>query len=110
MDAAVQTVRRLGVDRIAVQNEAPERHLDVAAGAAEPVVKVEMPEGRIQVVAPEQATTRRPSQTHSRLPAGALRARCASANSSLLLTSLAPSLAGAGCWSAGLASLFCANT
>jgi len=55
MDAAVQTVGRFGIDRIAVQNEAPERHLDVAAGAAEPVVKVEMPEGRIQVVAPEQA-------------------------------------------------------
>src|SRR5215471_846421 len=66
-------------------------------------------------------TTRRPSHTHSGLPAGPFRACCASANSSIfcgslvpsfalsLALSLAPSFGAADCCSAGLVSLFWAE-
>ncbi len=38
-----------------MQEEAAERRLDMAARAAEAVVKIEMAEGRIEIVAPQQA-------------------------------------------------------
>jgi hypothetical protein len=46
------------VDLAAEAGQAAERRLDMAAGAAEPVVEVEMAEGGVEVVAPHQATTR----------------------------------------------------
>ena len=36
------------------RTQAPERRLNVAAGAAEPVVKIEMAEGGVEIVAPHQ--------------------------------------------------------
>ena len=38
-----------------MQNQAAERRLDMAARAAETVVKIEMAEGGIEIVAPQQA-------------------------------------------------------
>ena len=55
MDAAVQALGNLGVDLAAEAGQAAERRLDVAAGAAEPVVEIEMAEGGVEVVAPHQA-------------------------------------------------------
>jgi hypothetical protein len=46
--------RRFGVD-IALPHDAAESLLDMGAGAAEPVVKIEMAEGGIKIIAPEQA-------------------------------------------------------
>jgi len=54
MDPPVQAVGRLRIHGVSMQNEAPEGRLDVGARAAEPVVKVEVPEGGIEVVAPQQ--------------------------------------------------------
>ena len=56
----------------------------MTARAAETVVQIEVTKGGIEVVAPHRRTTRRPSQTHSGLPAGPLMAWEASANSSVL--------------------------
>ena len=53
MDPGVQAFRRLWID-VALSHDAPERGLNVLAGAAEPVVEIEMPERGIKVVAPQQ--------------------------------------------------------
>ena len=84
MDAAVQGFRHLGVDLPAKAGQAAEGRLDVAAGAAEAVVEIEVAEGGVEVVRHIRRTTRRPSQTHSGLPAGPLMACAASTNSSVL--------------------------
>ena len=55
MDAAVQASRHLGIDLAAKPGQAAERRLDVAAGAAEPVVEIEVAERGIEIVAPHQA-------------------------------------------------------
>src|SRR5882757_8994529 len=55
MDPAGQGFSHLGIDLAAKAGQAAERGLDVAAGAAEPVVKVEVPERGIEVVPPHQA-------------------------------------------------------
>ena len=55
MDPAVQAVGGLRIDGVSVQNQAPERRLDVAARAAEPIVEIEMAKGGIEIVAPQQA-------------------------------------------------------
>src|SRR5271169_4706198 len=55
VDPAVQAVGSLRIDRVSVQNQAPERRLDVPARAAEPIVEIEMAKGSIEIVAPEQA-------------------------------------------------------
>src|ERR1700675_5003089 len=55
MDAAVQAIGRLRIDGVGVQYQAPERRLDVSAGTAEPVVEIEMAEGGIEIVTPQQA-------------------------------------------------------
>ena len=55
MDPPVQAVGRLRIHGVSVQNEAPEGRLDVGARAAEPVVKVEVPEGGVEIVAPSEA-------------------------------------------------------
>jgi len=54
--------------------QAPKCRLDVATGTTEAVVEIEMPKGGIEIVVPHQAHHRRPSQTHSGLPAGPLMA------------------------------------
>ena len=46
--------RRFRIDAVSLPNHAAERRLDMAARAAEAVVEIEMPERRIEVVAPEQ--------------------------------------------------------
>ena len=55
MDAAVEGLGHLGVDLAAKAGQAAERRLDMAAGAAEPVVEVEVPERGVEIVAPHQA-------------------------------------------------------
>ena len=54
MNAAVQRLLLLRID-VSLPDQAAESGLDMRTRAAEAVVKVEMPEGRIEVVAPEQA-------------------------------------------------------
>ena len=51
--AAAQRIGRLGIDR-SEPHQTAERRLDMAAGAAEAVIEVEMAERRIQVVPPHQ--------------------------------------------------------
>src|SRR5688500_10104996 len=53
MDAAAQAFLRVGVDR-PLSDETAEGRLDLPARAAETVVKVEMAEGGVHVVAPQQ--------------------------------------------------------
>ena len=53
MDTSAQAFRCFGVDG-AKAHETPERRLNVAAGAAKAVVKVEMAEGGVKIVAPHQ--------------------------------------------------------
>ena len=55
MDAAVEGFGHFGIDLSAKAGQAAEGRLDMAAGAAEPVVEIEMPERRIQIVTPHQA-------------------------------------------------------
>ena len=54
VDTSVERVRSLGIN-VSLADEAAEGGLDMARRTAEPVVKVEMAEGGIEVVAPEQA-------------------------------------------------------
>ena len=54
MDAPVQAIGGLGIDVVAMQDQAAEARLDVGARTAEAVVEIEMPEGGVEVVAPEQ--------------------------------------------------------
>src|ERR1700742_730445 len=54
MDMVVERIRNLGIDLAAEPSQAAERSLDVAAGTAEAVVKVEMTKGGIEVVEPHQ--------------------------------------------------------
>ena len=54
MHPAIQAFRGLGVD-MALPHQAAESGLDMRARAAEPVVKVEVAEGGIEIVAPQQA-------------------------------------------------------
>src|SRR5215471_7846105 len=55
MDPSVKAVGGFGIDRVGVQNQAAERHLDMAARTAEAVIEVEVAKGGIKIVAPEQA-------------------------------------------------------
>jgi len=54
VDPAIQRFLLLRID-VSLPDQAAESGLDMRTRAAEAVVKVEMPEGRIEVVAPEQA-------------------------------------------------------
>src|SRR5262245_54738613 len=54
MDAVVEASRHLVVDLAAEPGQAAEARLDVAARAAEAVIKVEMAEGSIEIVQPHQ--------------------------------------------------------
>jgi hypothetical protein len=53
MNTSAQAFRCFGVDG-AKAHETPERRLNVAAGAAKPVVQIEMAEGGVEIVAPHQ--------------------------------------------------------
>jgi hypothetical protein len=53
MNTSTQAFRCFGVDG-AKAHEAPERRLNVAAGAAKPVIQIEVAEGGIEIVAPHQ--------------------------------------------------------
>ena len=55
MNAAVERISHLGIDLAAEPGQAAERGLDMAAGAAEPVVEIEMAERGIEIVQPHQA-------------------------------------------------------
>src|SRR5579864_6596786 len=55
IDPAVEAVGGLGIDIVGMLQQAAEGRLDMAARAAEAVVKVEMPERGIEIVAPQQA-------------------------------------------------------
>ena len=55
MNLVVQTSRNLVVDLSSETGQAAEGRLDMAAGAAEPVIEIEMPKGGVEVVAPHQA-------------------------------------------------------
>ena len=54
MNAAIEAVWSLRIHGVSMQNKTPKRRLHVRAGAAEPVVKIEVPEGSVEVVAPKQ--------------------------------------------------------
>ena len=55
MHTPVKAIGGFGVDHIGVQNQAAERHLDMAARTAEPVIEVEVAKSGVQIVAPKQA-------------------------------------------------------
>jgi hypothetical protein len=55
MDAPIKAIGGFRIDRIGVQNQAPERDLDMPTRTAEPVIEVEVAKGGIQIVAPQQA-------------------------------------------------------
>ncbi len=55
MNAAVKGVGHLGIDLPAKSGQAAKGRLDVAAGAAETVVEIEVAQGGVDVVEPHQA-------------------------------------------------------
>jgi hypothetical protein len=55
VNPVVQALLDLVVDLAAKPGQAAEGRLDVAAGAAEPVIEIEVPERGVEVVAPHQA-------------------------------------------------------
>lgn len=55
MDAAVQGFSNLGVDGRAKSHHTAERRLDVAAGASESLIEIEVPERGVEIVSPHQA-------------------------------------------------------
>jgi len=54
VDAAVERIGDLGIDLATKSGQTAERRLDVAAGAAETVVEIEMAERGVEVVEPHQ--------------------------------------------------------
>ena len=55
MDPSIKAVGGFGIDHVGMQNKAPERHLDMAAWAAEAVIELKVAKGGVQIVAPKQA-------------------------------------------------------
>lgn len=55
MDAAVQGLRDLRIDGCTESHHTAERRLDVAAGASEPLIEIEVAERGIEIVSPHQA-------------------------------------------------------
>ena len=55
MNLVVQAPRHLVVDLSPKTGQAAEGGLDMAAGAAEPIIEIEVAEGGVEVVAPHQA-------------------------------------------------------
>src|ERR1700691_5155727 len=54
LNPAIQAIGGLRIDAVGMQQKAAECRLDMATRAAEPVVKVEMAERGVEIVAPEQ--------------------------------------------------------
>jgi hypothetical protein len=54
MNTPVERVRHLRINRCAESGQTAKCSLDVTTGAAEPVIKVEMPESGIEVIEPHQ--------------------------------------------------------
>src|SRR3974390_1852669 len=52
MDPSVEAIGGFGINCIGMQNQAAECHLDMAARAAETVIKIEVAKGRVEIVAP----------------------------------------------------------
>src|SRR5215469_14913189 len=69
MDPSVKAVGGFGIDRVGMQNQASERHLDMAARTAEAVIEVEVAKGCVQIVAPQQADDT-PAEPHAFRVAG----------------------------------------
>ena len=97
---AIEALGGFGVD-VALADQAAEGGLDMRRRAAKPVVKVEMAEGGVQSSRQSSLTTRRPSQTHSGLPAGPVSRREASANSSIFFWLSLAFFSAGGFFSAG---------
>ena len=55
VNAAVERLGHLGIDLGAKPGQAAEGRLDMAAGAAEPVVEIEVTKGGVEIVEPHQA-------------------------------------------------------
>jgi hypothetical protein len=53
VNAAIEAFLRFRID-ISLPDQAAEGHLDMAAGAAEAIVEVEVAEGGVEVIPPEQ--------------------------------------------------------
>src|SRR5262245_20332350 len=53
VDPSAKGFLGLGID-VSLPDEAPERSLDMGTRAAEPVIKIQVTEGRIEIVAPKQ--------------------------------------------------------
>src|SRR5207249_13157 len=53
VDARVQALGRLGID-VSLPHDASKRCLDVPGRTAKPIIEIEMPEGGVEVVAPQQ--------------------------------------------------------
>ena len=76
MDVAVEGIRNLGIDLAAKPGQATERGLDMSAGTAEAVVKIEVTKGGIEIVEPHQpdhAATEPDAFRISRRPINGLR-------------------------------------
>jgi hypothetical protein len=54
MNSAAQRLSHLGIDLAAKPGQAAKRRLDVTAGTAEPVIKIEMPKSSVEIVEPHQ--------------------------------------------------------
>jgi hypothetical protein len=66
VDPAIQAVLGFGID-VTLAYHAAESGLDMRAWAAKPVVKVEVAEGGVEVIAPQQVSTRAASAISSML-------------------------------------------
>ena len=55
LHSSVEAIGRLRIDAAAVQDQTAEGRLDMSARAAEPIVKVEVPKGGVEVVAPQKS-------------------------------------------------------
>jgi len=72
VNPVVEAPWHLVVDLTAKTGQAAEGRLNVAAGATEPVIQVEMPEGGIKIVAPHQADHAPAEPDTFRVPARAV--------------------------------------
>jgi hypothetical protein len=54
VNPSAQALGYLGIDLIGKADEASKRRLDVAAGTTKPVIKIQMPKRRVEVIPPHQ--------------------------------------------------------
>lgn len=76
MDAAIERFRHFRIDRCAETGQTAERCLDVATGAAKPVVEIEMTESSIEVIKPHQANDTAAEPNAFRIASGAIDGLC----------------------------------